>query len=170
MSKPALESIPSFYHNYVKLAPDGNVAEALANNTTTVRSFLKNIPEDKWDYRYAEGKWSIKEMVQHLIDAERIFAYRALCIARGESQSLPGFDENTYAASVNPSNRSKEELLEEFSTVRKSNEILFRSLGEENLTRTGIANNNPISANAIGFITVGHALHHLNVLKERYLA
>src|SRR5205085_8014952 len=101
---------------------------------------LESIPKDKWDYGYAEGKWTIKEMVQHMIDAERIFCYRALCIARGEMQSLPGFDENAYADASNASVRRTEELKEELAAVRKATGFLFRSFNEEQINKTGIAN------------------------------
>lgn len=169
MAKPALSSIPEFYHKYVKLVEEDSASSALEKNSETLRSFLQAIPEEKWDFRYAEGKWSIKELVQHMIDTERIFSYRALCIARGEKQSLPGFDENLYAANSQGDRRSKTELVTEFSAVRTATKLLFASFTEEQLSSTGQANNNPISVNGIGFITVGHVLHHLNILRERYL-
>jgi hypothetical protein len=145
------------------------VEDALVSNTQKLLSSFQQIPDEKWDHRYAEGKWSIREMVQHMIDTERIFSYRALCFARGEKVSLPGFDENTYAAASNAGRRSKEELVEEFSIVRQGTLLLFRSFTEEQLNSTGVANNNPVSVNGIGFITAGHVLHHLNILQERYL-
>ena len=169
MARPDLATIPEFYHKYVKLVTEDSATEALAKNARQAQEFFETIPAEKWDYRYAEGKWTVKELVQHMIDTERIFAYRALCIARGETQSLPGFDENTYAAVSAAGKRSKAELTEEFATVRKATGLLFRSFDEEQLNRTGTANNKPITVNGIGFITVGHVLHHLNVLQERYL-
>lgn len=168
MAKPDLKTIPEFYHGYVKLVNEDSAAEAITNNAEKLRSFLQNISDDKWDFRYTEGKWSIKEMVQHLIDAERIFCYRALCIARGETQSLPSFDENIYAAASKADNRSREELKGELEVVRKGTQMLFRSFDDEQLERTGISNKNSISVNAIGYIIAGHATHHLNVLKEQY--
>jgi hypothetical protein len=108
-------------------------------------------------------------MLQHIIDAERIFLYRSLCFARGEKASLPGFDENTYAAASKADNRKSEELISEFETVRKSSEQLFASFDDEQLNSTGVANNKPISVNAIGFIISGHVQHHVNVITERYL-
>lgn len=169
MAKPDLATIPAIYHKYVNLVEEDTAAGALEKSTATTRNFFVSIPEEKWDYRYAEGKWSIKELVQHMIDTERIFSYRALCFARGEKQSLPGFDENVYAASSSAGRRMKDELIEEFDAVRKATEILFRSFDEDQLGKTGHANNNPVSVNGIGFITAGHVLHHLNVLRERYL-
>lgn len=170
MAKPSLESIPAFYHKYVQLIEEENVADAIANNTDNLRSLLQTIPNEKWDYRYGEGKWSIKEMIQHMIDAERIFCYRALCIARGEAQSLPGFDENAYADASKAAARSRQELESEFEAVRKATLLLFQSFDEEQLSKTGVANKNPITVNGIGYIIAGHATHHLNILKERYLA
>jgi uncharacterized damage-inducible protein DinB len=169
MPKPDLTAIPSFYHNYVQLVQEDNIVTALENNMAQTLAFFRGIPDEKWSHRYAEGKWSIREMVQHILDAERIFSYRALCIARGEIASLPGFDENNYAAASEADRRSKEELVEEFEAVRKATILLFRSFTEEQLSRTGIANNKPIGVNSIGFITAGHLMHHLNILQERYL-
>lgn len=170
MPKPELSAIPSFYHRYVQLVDDDAIAEGLPANTQKAISFLEAIPEEKWDHRYAAGKWSIKEMVQHIIDTERIFSYRALCISRGEKASLPGFDENTYAQASDADRRSKEDLLEELKAVRKSLELLFQSFTADQLQQTGIANEKSITVNGIGFITAGHMLHHLNILQERYLA
>lgn len=169
MPKPDLTTIPEYYHKYVRLVQENDAATALTENTGTAVLFFDGIPEEKWDHRYADGKWSIKELVQHMIDTERIFAYRALCMARGEKQSLPGFDENQYAASSHAERRQKEDLAEEFKTVRKASELLFRSFGDDQLAATGVANNNSVSVNGLGFIMVGHVLHHLNILEERYL-
>ena len=169
MPKPDLSKIPTFFHRYVNLVKEEDIPTALANNLSEAVALLTDIPDEQWDFRYAEGKWSIKEMVQHMIDAERIFAYRALCIARGEKQSLPSFEENDYAAASNADKRTKSALLDEFTVVRVSTEALYRSLDEAQLNQMGVANNNPITAAGIGFITVGHVMHHLNVLRERYL-
>ena len=169
MPKPDLSTVPVFYHNYINQVQENDINNAIRVNTGSVVQFLHSIPDEKWDYRYADGKWSIREMIQHIIDAERIFAYRALCFARGEKKSLPGFEENDYAAASKADARSKEELIEEFETVRKSIQQLFASFDEEQLSAVGVANNNSISVNAIGFIIPGHVQHHVNVLKERYL-
>jgi hypothetical protein len=169
MPRPDLSTVPAFYHKYVTQTKEDDVNAAIQANTAASLSFFRSIPDDKWDYRYAEGKWSIKEMLQHIIDADRIFSYRALCIARGEKASLPGFEENEYAAASNADRRSPEELISEFETLRKSIQQLFASFGEGQLSSVGVANNNPISVNAIGFIIPGHTQHHLSVLKERYL-
>ncbi len=169
MPKPNLQDVPPFYHNYINLVPTDNLKEAFAAHAATLYELLKTLPEEKWNYRYAEGKWTIKEMVQHIADTERIFAYRALCIARGEKTPLPGFDENSYAAASKGDKRETGALLEELKVVQTSIRLLFESFDEEQLQAVGNANGKPISVNAIGFITVGHALHHLNILQERYL-
>lgn len=169
MPRPDLSSIPAFYHRYVNLASEADAKQAIAFNTEKTLNFLQSISEEKWSYRYAQEKWSVKEMVQHLIDAERIFAYRALCIARKEKASLPGFDENQYAASSKADARSKDDLVGEFRTVREGTTLLFASFDEEQLAETGTANSNSIDVNGIGFIIAGHVQHHLNILQERYL-
>jgi len=131
--------------------------------------FVRDIPMDKYDYRYAEGKWDIKDIIQHLIDSERIFAYRALRIARGDTTPLPGFEENDYAGSAGASRRHLQELLTELSLVRHCSISLFKSLREEELLRTGTASNNTVSARALGFLIIGHQNHHIKIFKERYL-
>ena len=169
MPKPDLSTVPEWYHRYINQVQEEDLDKAIQTNTETSIQFLHSIPEEKWNHRYADDKWSIKEMIQHIIDAERIFSYRALCFARGEKTSLPGFEENDYAAASKADTRSKEELIEEFETVRKSIHQLFNSLDEEQLHSVGVANNDLISVNAIGFIIPGHVQHHINILRERYL-
>lgn len=169
MKRPDLGQVPSFYHNYINLAPGDDLNQLFQEDKTAIYDFLAAIPEARWNYRYAEGKWSVKELVQHLIDADRIFAYRALCFARGEKASLPGFDENTYAAASQADRRTKEGLVTELKTVHDSTALLFQSFDELQLERFGTANNNPIQVRAIGFISVGHLRHHKNILQEQYL-
>ena len=169
MPKPDLSRIPQYYHNYINQVQGDNIPSIFTQHQQEPLAFLNTIPNEKWDYAYAEGKWSIKEMVQHIIDAERIFCYRALCFARKDKTSLPGFDENTYAQYSKANNRTKEDLLAELSIVQKGSAILFASFDEEQLNATGTANGKPIYVLGIGLIIVGHTLHHLNILKERYL-
>jgi uncharacterized damage-inducible protein DinB len=169
MPKPDLSRIPQYYHNYINQVQGDNIPSIFTQHQQEPLAFLNTIPNEKWDYAYAEGKWSIKEMVQHIIDAERIFCYRALCFARKDKTSLPGFDENTYAQYSKANNRTKEDLLAELSIVQKGAATLFASFDEEQLNATGTANGKPIYVLGIGFIIVGHTLHHLNILKERYL-
>lgn len=163
-----LTAIPSFYQNYVRQLQGASLNEAMELHQKTLIPLLSQLPDERWAYRYEPGKWSIKEMVQHIIDTERIFCYRALCFARGEKTPLPGFDENTYALLSEADRRSAAALLDELKNVQQSVVLLFRSFSDDQLERTGIANGNSVSVKNIGLITAGHALHHRNVLKERY--
>jgi len=131
--------------------------------------FVQNIPMDKFDYRYAEGKWTIKDIILHLIDAERIFAYRALRFARNDKTALPGFDENDYVDEAHADKRSLQDLLTELLIVRQGTLALFKSFSEEELLRIGTASNNPISVRALGFTIIGHQNHHQRIFQERYL-
>lgn len=168
MSMPDLTRIPEYYHRYVQLVTGDHLPDIFAAQMPEVISFLQNIPPDKSGYRYADGKWSVKELLQHVIDAERIFAYRALCIARNDKTPLPGFDENSYAEHSCADKRDWSELIEEFRAVRRATEMLFNSLDEEQLNETGTASGKPVYVSGIGFIIAGHLNHHINILKERY--
>lgn len=163
-----LSTVPSFYHRYIENLKGADLATALSRHQRTLTGLLQSLPEEKWNFRYAEGKWSIKEMVQHIIDTERIFCFRALCFARGEKASLPGFDENIYAEASEADRRSSADLLEELKNVQAGVVLLFRSFSDAQLKKAGKANGNLVSVEAVGLITVGHAMHHANVLRERY--
>jgi hypothetical protein len=169
MARPNVNDYPEYFASYIKQVPDEDLKSALKNQSLILPGFLSSITEEKSTYAYAEGKWSIKELLQHLIDAERIFNYRALCIARKETISLPGFDENTYAANSNGKTRKWQSLVDEFIHVRKSTEDLYLSFTEEMLAQKGLSNNNMITPLSLGFITVGHFYHHKRIIEERYL-
>jgi uncharacterized damage-inducible protein DinB len=169
MPKPDLTKVPSFYHNYISQVEQDNPVDAIAAHIKETTAFLESLPKEKWDHAYAEGKWTIKEMVQHLIDAERVFAYRSLRFSRKDLTPLPGFDENSFAANSRADKRSAAELLEELKTLGLSSLQFFKSLDADQLEFTGISNGNSISVNAIGFIIAGHARHHVRIIKERYL-
>ncbi len=169
MPRPDLSKIPAFYHNYIQQVNGTDLMEAMKKQSKDIFIFLKSIPAEKRNFRYAKGKWSIKEMLQHILDTERVFAYRSLCIARKETASLPGFDENNYADNSKAKKRDWSEMIEELKVVRRSTEILYDSFDREQMATFGISNNNPISVSAIGFIMVGHINHHIKVIKERYL-
>lgn len=155
---------------YLKLVSDEwNLAEELEVSLHNFIHFVRDIPMDKYDYRYAEGKWTIKDIIQHVIDTERIFAYRALRIARGDKTPLPGFEESDYGHEAGADRRHLQELLTELSMVRQSSIFLFKSLRDEELKRTGTASGYTVSARALGFILIGHQNHHINIFKERYL-
>ncbi|RTZ03398.1 DinB family protein [Flavobacterium sp. RSP49] len=159
----------SFYSPYLNALGDVTLMEELEISLHDFIRFVQNIPMDKFDYRYEQGKWNIKEIIQHVIDTERIFAYRALRISRNDQTALPGFDENDYVNNTEAANRSIQDLLTEFSAVRHSNLFLFKSLSEEQLKRIGTASNATVSVRAIGFIMIGHQKHHQKVFQERYL-
>lgn len=159
----------AYYAPYINALGVVNLIEELEISLHDFIRFVQNIPMDKFDYRYAEGKWNIKEIIQHVIDTERIFAYRALRISRNDETPLPGFDENDYVNNTEAAKRSIQDLLTEFSAVRHSNLFLFKSLSEEQLKRIGTASNAAVSVRAIGFIMIGHQKHHQKVFEERYL-
>jgi uncharacterized damage-inducible protein DinB len=160
----------TFYANYVaQVSDEYTLTEELEISLHRFIKFVQDIPMDKFDYRYAEGKWTIKDIIQHIIDAERIFAYRALCFARKDKTNLPGFEEDDYVEEANANNRSIMDLLTEFSAVRHSTLLLFKSFSNEQLIRVGIANENPMSVRAVGFVIIGHQNHHQKVFEERYL-
>ncbi len=145
------------------------VAEAVDKYGKRIVSFFKDLSVDKADHRYAEGKWSLKEMLQHIIDAERIFTYRTLSIARKDQAPLPGFDENAYAANSKADQRSWQSLLEEFEAVRQATDILLKTFDDEQLAQSGITNQNPTTVHSICYVIFGHILHHINIVNQRYL-
>jgi hypothetical protein len=158
-----------FFQRYINEVKQEDVLEALEKNTDRIKKLLKEIPKKKIDFAYAHDKWTIKEMLQHMIDAERVFAYRALRFARKDATPLPGFEQNDWAASAPARERKWSELLEEFKAVRKSTELLFRSFDQEQLLQKGIASGQEVNVIALGFIISGHVEHHINIIKERYL-
>ena len=168
MKRPLEGDYAPFYAGYMKNVPD-NVIKALEEQLHSTNSFLKAIPQDKIDFRYAEGKWNIKEIVGHLIDNERIMVYRALSISRNEKQFLPPFEQDDYVRESNYSKRDYTDLVDELRKVRESNLPMFKSFSEEILDRRGVANNTEVTVRAILFIIAGHEIHHINIIKERYL-
>lgn len=158
-----------FYQNYIKLAPDENVLKALERNTRNFRKLLRKIPRKKIDSGYAEGKWTIKELLQHIIDAERVFAYRAITFARKDNASLPSFDENTWAEASMAAQRDWKEMIAEFKFLRASTEKMYASFDDSQLRSTGTASGKEINVLALGYILSGHTEHHINIIKERYL-
>lgn len=164
------DEIGEFYWRYINLIPEElELLDAIEKNTHEVFEFLKGIPKDKWKHRYAPDKWSILDILQHLIDTERIFQYRALCFARGENKALPGFDHDFYVMNSNADDRDPDDLIKEFRAVRESAIFLFRSFTEEMMSKTGNMNEMDATPRAIGFIMPGHALHHKDIIEKRYL-
>ena len=159
----------SFYKSYIDLCDDQELIPSLEHNLERTVKFLTNIPAMKRNFRYEEGKWSIMELIQHLIDTERVLSYRALRFARNDKTELPGYDHDDYVAQASNQERFFEELIEEFKTVRNSSILLFKSFNNEMLLSKGKANNSNMSVRAIGFILIGHCNHHCKVIKRKYL-
>ena len=171
MSRTGRNEYSEFYQPYLNIIPagDSELNELLTSSLEACNSLFAGLETGKEDYRYAEGKWSIKELLQHIIDTERVFAYRALRFARTDSTVLPGFDETLYVETCEAAERSLSSLLDEFNLIRKSNMIMFATMSENILKRMGQVDGNEISVRALGFIICGHLLHHLRVIEERYL-
>lgn len=167
---PPAEEVPEFFRGYVSKAtafPDP--AGKLAAQKHELLGLLQSLPAPKRSYRYAERKWSIAEVLGHLIDAERIFAYRALRIGRGDQTPLSPFEENSYVAAADSSSVPWESLLDEFAAVRESTILLLRNLPAKAWTNMGISSGKPVSVRALAFVMVGHVEHHASILRERYL-
>jgi hypothetical protein len=169
MPRPDLSKVPEFYHNYISKVSGSDLLNAFQDSTPHFISFLQSIPASKYDYKYAENKWTLKELLQHVIDTERIFCYRALCFARKDQTPLPGFDEDLYAKTSKAANRNWDNLVGEFIAVRNASELLFASFDEEQLNASGLSNNHSNYVLAWGFITIGHCIHHQQIIEERYL-
>lgn len=166
--EPQLIYSPSFRAYISKIDTGKSCLELMEDGMRAVLLAFKFISQEKANFRYAPDKWTVKEVFGHMIDTEMIMAYRALCISRGESASLPGFDEQQYTANSNFQNQNISDMLEHYKMVRFSNILLFKSFTEEMFDRKGIANGNEINARALSYIIPGHEAHHLDVLKERY--
>ena len=159
-----------YYGNYIdQVSEEFTLVEELEISLHRFIKFVQDIPMDKFDYRYTEDKWTIKDIIQHIIDAERIFAYRALRFARNDKTELPGFEENDYVDEAHGNKRSIMELLTELSSVRHATLLLFKSFKEEQLLRVGTASQNPMSVRSLGFVIIGHQNHHQKFFEERYL-
>jgi uncharacterized damage-inducible protein DinB len=169
MTKPQLETLPSFYTRYVDNVKDLDMLDALSSASTKVLKIVRAIPESKGEFGYAPGKWSIKEVLNHMLDVERIMAYRALRFARNDKTDLPGFEENDYAPEANAHARTIAQLADQMARLRATTIDLFSSFTDEMLKREGTANKNKLSVINLGYIIPGHELHHLRVLEERYL-
>jgi hypothetical protein len=166
--RPEPGEYPPFYETYVSKVPGGDVMAQLESQRVQTAQLFAASTERDGNFRYAPDKWTVKEVVGHLSDSERIFAYRALRIARGDQTPLPGFEQNDYVKNGNFAEQSLADLVAEFGLVRASTTALFRSFNAEAWARRGTASNNPITVRALAFIIAGHELHHRDILKERY--
>jgi uncharacterized damage-inducible protein DinB len=170
ISGPEADEFDPYYERYVSLVAGGDIISKLSEQILGTRNLLAEINTEKADFRYAEGKWSVKELVGHMIDTERIFAYRALRIARGDETPIEGYEQDDYIKNAEFAKCSLADLAEEFMLVRKANVLMFRNLSETAWHRRGTANNKEISVRALAYISAGHEIYHVNILKERYLS
>jgi uncharacterized damage-inducible protein DinB len=167
--RPGPDEYVPYYAVYVDQVPEGDVLGLLRRQVEETAGLVRTLSDHDAEYRYAEGKWSIKEVVGHVSDVERVFVYRALCFARGEAAGLPGFDENEYARRSNAGSRPLQHLVDELRTVREATLSLFSGLTEELLLRRGTANQHEYTVRAFAFIIAGHERHHARIVAERYL-
>jgi len=168
-ARPEATEFPSFYAGYVGSVRDGDIRDIVREGKEELAATLGSIPESRGEYAYAEGKWSIKTVIGHMIDAERIFSYRALRISRGDKTPIEGFEQDDYVRNASFERRSVADLLAEFETVRRATVFLFRSLDAQAWSRRGIASQNEVTVRALAYIIAGHELHHMEVLRQKYL-
>jgi uncharacterized damage-inducible protein DinB len=166
--KPQPDEFVPFYNTYISKVPDGDVIGFLEQTKDSTFELFNNLSDDKANYAYAEGKWTLKEALGHIIDTERVFAFRAFCFSR-DSTELPGFDQDIYVANSTFNSRSIQDLAAEFKAVRESNLFFIKALTDDQLNRKGIASGNPATVRALIYMIAGHELHHVNIVKERYL-
>lgn len=169
IARPAADEYSPYYDTYISKVPEGNVIDVLRAQLHESARLLEHLTETEAAQRYAPEKWSVREVVGHLIDSERIFSYRMMCIARGETTALPGFDENSYAKVSNVDTRPMRAVATEFAHVRAGTIALLEGLDETGVARRGNANGSPITPRALAFIIAGHERHHMGVIRERYL-
>ena len=169
LSRPETSEYAAFYANYVALVENPDIISALENQMSELQDLCTSISEEKSLYSYAEGKWTIKELLGHLIDGERIFAYRAYRISRNDQTPLSGFEQDDYIENGHFNDAKLTDLIEEFNLLRKANLIFFKSLKDNAWLHTGIASDVPVSVRALAYMIVGHVTHHTNILKSKYL-
>lgn len=169
-NRPTKDEYGAYYDQYISLVPAGNIQDILREQLTNTPDFLASFTEEQESYRYAPGKWSLKEVIGHLNDNERVMAYRLLRFARGDKTELTGYDQDTFMAGVSFDSQSMAELIEDYIAIRQSTLTLLRGLSEQAWSRSGIANENKMSVNVLAYIIAGHELHHHRIIREIYLA
>lgn len=169
ISKPTAAEYASFYETYVSLVTGDDVIETLRGQLRETSALIGDIPEERGSFRYAAGKWSVKELIGHVIDGERVFGYRALRFARGDQTPLPGFDQDVFMAHSAFGEYSIAELAREYEQVRGGHLSMFEHFAAEAWSRTGVASENPVSVRALAYVMAGHEQHHMNILRDRYL-
>jgi uncharacterized damage-inducible protein DinB len=167
--RPSIEETTGYQRTYIDQVEGNDMFEALSKNTAETLELINSIAPEKADYRYADGKWSVKEVLGHIIDTERIFAFRALAFLRKDKSELPGFEEGDYVANYDMRQRSLNDLREEYDVVRKSTILLLNNAGSDHLDFKGKANGLDVSARILGWMIAGHNIHHNKVIRERYL-
>lgn len=170
MNRPESTECAPYYSNYISLVDGNDVLPTLSSQPAAVRALVADLPEEKGTHAYADGKWTIKELLSHIIDGERIFSYRVLRISRGDITPIEGFEQDGYIETSNANNRSFADLLDEFELQRRSNMLLVGNISDEGSRRMGTASDNPVSVRALTYVMAGHVTHHINILRERYLA
>ncbi|MGA9406330.1 MAG: DinB family protein [Bacteroidota bacterium] len=171
IQKPKEGEYPAYAIMYINLLPDdGLVLKYLEDNFRSTKEFILSLPKEKFSYRYAKDKWTIKDILVHIMDDERIYAYRALRFARNDKTELPGFEQDDYVPYAKANNRSIENILEEYATIRNATLSLFKSFNEEDVLRSGVANGHSVSVRALIYHLAGHELHHMKIIRDRYLS
>lgn len=168
MKRPSEQEYAPYYRNYVALVPETGIVEVLESQNEVLRHVAARLPRDREMFSYAPGKWTIRQVMGHMGDAERVFGFRAYCFGRGDQTPLPGFDENVYVDRSSFNDSSFADLVEDFAHCRISNVRAFKGFNEDRWSHTGVANQNPITVRGLAFIMAGHVRHHLRVLHERY--
>ncbi|HEY9229119.1 MAG TPA: DinB family protein [Gemmatimonadaceae bacterium] len=170
IARPRADEHAEYFGRYISQVPDGDLVSMLRDQAADTVALLQNLSPAQGDYAYAPGKWTIKQVIGHIIDAERVFVYRAMCFARGEAAELPAFDENAYVENANFAQRTLADLLEEFQVVRAATILFAKTLDANSLTRSGTANKNKMSVRALLYVIAGHERHHVKLFRERYLS
>jgi len=168
LTRPTAGDYADYFQGYLDRVPDGDVLALLPTQCNRMQQLLRGKSEEQGNYCYEPGKWSVKRLLLHLADGERMFCYRAMCLARGDQQAMPGFDENAYADNDGSELRSLTSIVSEYASVRAATVTLFAGFGEQAWTRRGIASGNPVTTASLPWIIAGHDLHHFAILQERY--
>lgn len=167
-NRPEADEYGDFYEDYIKLIDEPNIVQVLIQQGQQTYAVIQRLTDEEASSRYEDGKWSVKEIFGHLVDTERIMAYRALCISRGETTSLPGYDHEAYVQQADFDNRSLQSIFTEYDALRNANISMFNSFSKEQTLRTGTANEVSVSVRALAYIIAGHERHHMQVLEEKY--
>lgn len=170
LEKPKTAEYPAYYQNYVESVPEGNIMDQLSGQMEAALQIYKELSDQQALFFYAESKWTIKEVIGHITDTERIMAYRLLAIARGEKAELPGYDDEAYVRNSKFNEIALEDLITHYIAVRQSTIILARSIPSAAWNNCGFANGGPVSARALAYIIAGHELHHISILQDRYIS